>query len=331
MQIPPLLTSITSFAASLLVCYTLTPKVMAWAKRRGITGKDIHKPDKPTIPEMGGIAILIGLTVSSCIASLLDQPNIVEYLAFILTVHIAGAVGAIDDFKPIGPRLKPVLAALAAAPIYLLRTYSPRPILPVIGRVRLTIAYPLLLPFAISIPANAVNMVDVMNGTMAGTSILTLAAMIFASLLLGRWDAVILCSGLIGSLAAFYAYNRNPARVFPGDVGTLSVGAAIGATAIIGGAEVVTIVAMMPQIMNAFYGLSSVGRLYDRTRTARPISLRDDGMLTVSRDRQAPITLTRIILARGPMREEGIFRSFMTLSAISCSLAILTAVLLWRV
>lgn len=331
MQIPPFIICIASFAASLGICYTLTPKVMAWAKRRGITGKDVHKPDHPTIPEMGGIATLIGLTFSICLASLLDQPNTTEYLSFILTVHLAGLVGAVDDFRPISPKLKPVLTALAAAPIYLLNTYTPRPVLPVIGRVRLTIAYPLLLPFAISIPANAVNMADVMNGTMAGTSILTLVAIILASLLLGRWDAVILCCGLIGSLVAFYAYNRNPAKVFAGDVGTLSVGAAIGAIAILGRVEVVAIVAMMPQIMNAFYGLSSVGRLYDRTKTSRPISLRGDGTLVANRDKQAPITLTRMILARGPMREAEVFKSFMTLSAISCSLAVLTAILIWRI
>jgi len=331
MQIPPLLTSIISLSASLITCYALMPKVIEWAKRRGITGKDIHKPEKPTIPEMGGIATLVGLTVAVCLAALLDQQNTIEYLSFILTVHLAGLVGAIDDFRSIGPRLKPLLTALAAAPIYLLNTYTPRPVLPVIGRVRLTIAYPLLLPFAISIPANAVNMIDVMNGTMAGTSILTLVAVIFASLLMGRWDAVILCCGLIGSLAAFYAYNRNPAKVFPGDVGTLSIGAAIGAVAIIGRVEVVTIVAMMPQIMNAFYGLSSIGGLYDRTQTPRPISLRDDGTLVASKERRAPITLTRMVLAWGPMKEAKVFESFVALSALSCLLAAATAIAMWRI
>jgi len=304
---------------------------MVWATKRGITGIDIHKPEKPTIPEMGGIAILIGLTISTCLASLLDQRNIIEYLSFILTVHIAGVVGAIDDFRPIGPRLKPVLTALAAAPIYFLNTYTPRPALPVIGRVRLTIAYPLLLPFAITIPANAVNMMDVMNGTMAGTSVLTLTAIVIASLLLGRWDTIILCCGLVGSLAAFYAYNRYPAKVFPGDVGALPVGAAIGAIAITGRVEVVAIVAIMPQIMNAFYGLSSIGRLYDRAQTARPISLRSDGTLAATKDRHAPITLTRMILASAPMKETDVSKSFMVLSALSCILAIATAILTWGV
>ena len=124
-----------------------------------------------------------------------------------------------------------------------------------------------------------------------------------SSLLLGQNDGLLLCACLLGPVLALYYYNRYPSRVFSGDVGSLSIGAALGAVAVLGQLEVVTIVAFTPQIMNAFYGLATIGRLYERREVSRPITILGDGKLMASADPKAPITLARVILARGPLHE----------------------------
>jgi UDP-N-acetylglucosamine--dolichyl-phosphate N-acetylglucosaminephosphotransferase len=103
------------------------------------------------------------------------------------------------------------------------------------------------------------------------------------------------------------------------------VGAALGAIAIIGRLEVVAVVAFMPQIMNAFYGLSTIGRLYERREVNRPVKVLEDGRLMASADPKAPLTLARFILARGPLHEYEAAIIFITLSAISGLLALITA------
>jgi UDP-N-acetylglucosamine--dolichyl-phosphate N-acetylglucosaminephosphotransferase len=142
---------------------------------------------------------------------------------------------------------------------------------------------------------------------------------------LGKSDGIILSGALLGVLLAFYIYNRFPSKVFSGDIGSLSVGTALGTIAILGRLEVVAVVAFMPQIMNAFYGLSTIGRLYERREVARPTELMKNGRMMARADPKAPITLARFILARGPLKENEATFVFMILSAISGCLALITA------
>lgn len=192
----------------------------------------------------------------------------------------------------------------------------------------MTRVYPFLIPIVMAVTSNAVNMMDPFNGVMAGTSTVVTATLLIAAIALGMGDTVLLCTMLLGALLAFYYFNRYPSRVFSGDVGSLSVGTALGAIAIMGRLEVVAVVAFMPQIMNAFYGLSSMGRLYERREVARPVEVLEDGRLMARDDPRAPLTLARFVLARGPLREDEAARVFIIMSVISGLLAIVTAYLI---
>ena len=304
------------------------PILMEAMRRRGHTGRDIHKKEKPEIPEMGGVAILIGVTVSGVVSSLLYPEKSTMFLSFVLTVLIAGGVGIIDDLRPLNARVKPLLTLAASIPILVLGTYTPSILFPVIGGTRLTMVYPFLIPIVMAVTSNAVNMMDPFNGVMAGTSTVLTATLLIAAIALGMGDTIILCTILLGALLAFYYFNRYPSRVFSGDVGSLSVGTALGAIAIMGRLEVVAVVAFMPQIMNAFYGLSSMGKLYERREVSRPVEVLEDGRLMARDDPGAPLTLARFVLARGPLREDEAVRVFIIMSAISGLLAIVTAYLI---
>lgn len=311
--------------AAFLIVYFVTPRLASLMVKRGFVGVDVHKLDKPKIPEICGLALWLGVLTPITAAMIFDSSNRTMYLAFILTGLLAGLVGLADDIKPMNPVQKPVLTAFAAAPIIILQAYEPFPHLPFIGMSRLTIVYPILIFIAIAVTSNAVNMMDVFNGVMPGTSIITFALAFIALMFLGRGPESFLALSMLMALAAFYLYNRFPAKVFSGDAGSLFTGACLGAVAIIGRIEVVMVVAIMPQIMNAFYGLSSIGRLYEhRDVKVRPVEIRSDGRLDVSRSRNAPLTLTRIILAGGPLMEKEIVRVMMLLTLFSCALAAVT-------
>ena len=126
-------------------------------------------------------------------------------------------------------------------------------------------------------------------------------------------------------MLAFFYFNRYPAKVFDGDTGSLAVGAALGALAIIGRIEAVVIVALIPQIMNSFYGLSSVRGLRERREIhQRPTELLSNGLLRASNQKGAPVTLARLILAAGPLGEKDVVGAMMTLTAVSSILAVFT-------
>lgn len=331
MRLDTILFYALTISSAFLATYLLTPRVAKKMFAIGRTGVDIHKISKPVIPEMCGISVMAGTIVSVLLAMLMFPGRMAEFTAFLLGSTIAGVIGVADDIKPLSPRLKPALTALAAIPILALGTYSSHPQLPFIGSARLTLVYPILILFAIAVPSNAVNMMDVFNGAMPATCSVISLAMAVCLVLSGRLEEAVLPIALLGSLLAFYAYNRYPAKVFAGDTGSLFTGAAIGSIAVLGRIEVAAIVAMMPHIMNAFYGLFSVGRLYEHREVKfRPTTLREDGTLEAMSYKSAPVTLTRLILAQGPLNEKNIVDMMILLTALSSALAILTQMLiLW--
>ena len=324
----PLYETVLILTTGFGVTFLSLPIVITKMRELNIVGRDAHKTDHPIIPEMGGIAILVGLVVSSILVSILFPEKLSLVLSFLSTVLIAGLIGAYDDLKPLNAKVKPILTAFAGFPILLMGTYTPSIVFPFIGATRLTMVYPLLLPIVMAVTSNAVNMMDPFNGVMGGsTSIITLT-LLLSALILGKTEGVILSMALLGVLLAFYYYNKYPSKVFSGDVGSPGVGTAIGAIAVLGHLEVVAMVAFMPQIMNAFYGLSSIGHLYERREVARPTRLMEDGRMMARTDSGAPITLARFILARGPLRENQASLVFMVLSIIAGCLALITASLM---
>jgi UDP-N-acetylglucosamine--dolichyl-phosphate N-acetylglucosaminephosphotransferase len=320
----PLYEAALILAVGFVITFLSLPIVMRKMRERNIVGRDAHKREHPLIPEMGGIAIIVGLAVSSTLGSILFPEKRALFLSFLSTVLIAGLIGAYDDLKPLNAKVKPFLTALAGLPILLMSTYTPSIVFPFIGATRLTRVYPLLLPIVMAVTSNAVNMMDPFNGVMAGSSSIIALTLLVSALILGKTEGVILSVALLGVLLAFFYYNKYPSRVFSGDVGSLSVGAALGAIAVLGRLEVVAVVAFMPQIMNAFYGLSTIGRLYERREVARPTRLMEDGRMRARADPRAPITLARFILARGPLKESEASLVFMVLSVMAGCLALIT-------
>jgi UDP-N-acetylmuramyl pentapeptide phosphotransferase/UDP-N-acetylglucosamine-1-phosphate transferase len=321
-----LLTNIACiFIITFVATFIATPAVAKLMKRRGITGEDVHKLTKVRVPEMCGLAVLLGLTVGITAFVALRPSAAREAAALLGTVLIAGGIGVIDDLRPLGARAKPVLTAVACLPILILGTYVPAPVIPLLGPVRLTLVYPIMIPVAIAVTSNAVNMMDIMNGSMPGSVAIIAAAATAVLLISGQLTSAYLAAALLATMLAFYYFNRYPSRVFGGDTGSLAVGAALGAIAIQGRIETVMVVAMIPHIMNAFYGLASVGGLRERREIRqRPVKLLDNGLLEASTEKGAPVTMARLILAEGPLGEKDIVRGIMILTAVSSCLAILT-------
>lgn len=353
-MIPTILVGIFGLLVTFIVTFIVMPYVIKAMRKRNIVGVDVHKVDKPKVAEMGGMGILVGVTIGCLVLFVLTGIFVTGFfdlriLIFLSVVLIAGFIGIVDDVRTLGAKVKPILTAVACLPILLytwtiislglspplLPAYIPNPYMPFLGRTRLTFIYPLLVPLAIAIPANATNMMDVFNGVMPLTSILMFVALLVVSLFLmavgipGAELGVLLSAVMIGALIAYYAFNRYPAKVFAGDTGSLTVGAAIGAVAIMGRVEIIAIVALLPAIMNAFYSLVSIGGLLERRQMkARPTIFQTDGTLAASQDANAPLTLTRLVLARGPMTEQRITLSLATLTFASSILAVLTLFLI---
>ncbi|OLS23305.1 MAG: putative undecaprenyl-phosphate N-acetylglucosaminyl 1-phosphate transferase [Candidatus Heimdallarchaeota archaeon LC_2] len=324
-----------------IATYLLTPKFGNFMMSKGKFGKDVHKKDLPEIPEAGGISFMLVYLVLLFIGIYIAPTQLARYRMTIILfiLFLVTLLGLYDDFYRLSALAKPGILVILSLPIVLFNEYNgiqianPSPALPFVGYTRLDIVYWGLAIFVVAIPSNASNMLDVMNGVMAGSGILiSLTAFIVtyiiplseSAIFVARYTSLTLAAVLFG----FWIFNKYPARIFAGDTGSLGAGAAIGLIAIYGEIEFVLIVALLVHIMNSFSILSSLKGLKDRHNIReRPVWV-EDGVVYASKNPKAPITLVRLIVARSPLPENLIIKEIMKLVIFSCVLAIITAYLI---
>lgn len=319
-----LLLLFTSFVLSALISYTLMPFVKSLAKKTNLLGVDVHKSWKPLVPKVGGISVFVGATASVLITSFLFNMMDNRILAFVISTGLAAIVGLWEDFKELNPILKPVLLALVGLPIIFMGAYHPYPNLPFVGKVMLTILYPLLIPIAFTIVTNAINSMDVLNGSMTFTSIVAISTIFLITLLKGNILSAYLCIALLGSLAVFAYYNKYPAKFFPGNVGSLYVGASLISIAIIGSVEIALLITILPQITNEFHIIYSMrGFRSAKNLSERPVIV-ENGMLSANPSKKAPLTLVRMLTSRCSLSENETVKMLIIISIISAILALIT-------
>jgi len=261
-----------SFIVTLIIC----PIWIKQAKKYCLVGVDMHKHEKTKVAEIGGIPILFGFIVGILCYVAIDvfyftqkyntpiNLRVLSIMAAIVAVLIAAIIGLIDDILgwKIGLRQwqKPVLMLVAALPISTVNAGSSIMTLPLIGKINLGILYPLIvIPFAISGAANAFNMIAGYNGLEAGMGIIIISSLSYISWELGKstWVAVFgLC--IISALIAFYIFNRYPAKIFPGDTMTYSVGVIIAIMAIMGDLEKAALLLFIHYLSSPYFLYDSV-------------------------------------------------------------------------
>lgn len=242
----------------------LTPYVARRMKKAGITGRDIHKPDQPDVAEMGGITILLALPVAL-------SPFMNEELAMALIVFLLfGIVGVIDDLTNLRQLHKVILSLFVSIPAMFLGVSSE---VDVFGfSLNLGVLYPIFTVLFVTGSANLVNMLAGFNGLEIGAS----AVALFFLSLITEGNARLLALAGMGAALGFLWWNRYPSRVFPGDTGTLSVGALIGLIGIIGKVEAYAAVLLIPHFLD--FIIKAMGVRFGVRRHGRT-TVRPDGTL----------------------------------------------------
>jgi phospho-N-acetylmuramoyl-pentapeptide-transferase len=216
---------------------------------------------KAGTPTMGGALILVAIAISTLLWS--DLSNIYVWITLSVTL-IFGAVGWVDDYRKVvekNPRGLPakwkylwqsvggigaavVLYSVASTPV---ETSLLIPFLKDVS-IELGIFFIVFTYFVIVGSSNAVNLTDGLDGLAILPTVLVAGALgvfaylsgniKFADYLLipyieGSGELIIFCGAIVGAGLGFLWFNTYPAQVFMGDVGALSLGAALGVIAVI--------------------------------------------------------------------------------------------------
>lgn len=250
-------TLVLGFAVSLVIALVLGRPVISQLKKfhahqsEREEGPQSHKYKAGT-PTMGGILILVALIVACFICNPWDLR---KGLALFLTFG-HGVIGFLDDsikaikHRNLGLTAKQKLLGqfiMAAVFCYILDVFLQFPTtvwIPFTSwNIDLGWAYYVFVFIMIVGTSNAVNLTDGLDGLAAGSCAITSVAYVVIAVALGYAGFAVFGAALTGACLGFLFFNQHPAKMFMGDTGSLALGGALAAMAILTKTELLLILA----------------------------------------------------------------------------------------
>jgi phospho-N-acetylmuramoyl-pentapeptide-transferase len=214
---------------------------------------------KAGTPTMGGLLILLCVTVPTLLWARLDNPYV--WIALLVTLGFGG-VGFLDDYLKVkrGRNLglsarakllgQLVVGAAAGAALLLLPQYQTTLTFPFFKGLAFDLGL-FYIPFVMLVlvaTSNGVNLTDGLDGLAIGATLIAAATYavftyvagnaiaaryLNVAYIAGVGEVAVFCTALAGASLGFLWFNAHPAEVFMGDVGSLALGGAIGIVAVL--------------------------------------------------------------------------------------------------
>lgn len=209
-------------------------------------GPKSHQAKSGT-PTMGGIMIILGITLGTVVAAPLNTEILLAL--FIMLGHFV--LGFLDDYikvvkkRNLGLKAKQkMLGQIIIAVVTMIIGTRSLGIdttvwVPIINEsINIGAGYYLLLLFVLVGTSNAVNLTDGLDGLASGTVAIAASAYAVVCVNMGHSDLAIFCVAIVAACVAFLRFNAHPAKVFMGDTGSLALGGALAAVGILTHTEV---------------------------------------------------------------------------------------------
>lgn len=252
---------------SLIICFVIGPELIRWLKQKQHGGQPIredgpesHLLTKKGTPTMGGLMILISLTLSTLLWANLKNPYV--WAVLLLTVSY-GMIGFLDDYLKVSRhtcgglpgKLKLLLQFIFAGLAVYYITDNTLPGLassltfPFLKKALIDLCV-FYIPFAMFVivgSSNAVNLTDGLDGL--ATVPVMIVALVFLVIsyvsgnvtfatylqipyIAGSGELAVFCGAVVGAGLGFLWFNAPPAKIFMGDTGSLALGGALGAVSV---------------------------------------------------------------------------------------------------
>ena len=235
-----------AFAISLGTCLIIGP-VLIPALRRLKFGQSVRSDgpqshlQKQGTPTMGGVMFFFSMILGTVF---LAGNSSVAWFMLVCALGF-GFIGFIDDYikivkkRSLGLTAKQKLLAqlvfsiaLAFAADYI--GISTAVTIPLLGwNIELAVGYAFFVVFLLVGTTNAVNLTDGLDGLASGVTLIVALGYVLIGYMSGNMSVMVFAAVLMGSCLGFLVFNHHPAKVFMGDTGSLALGGAVAALAIV--------------------------------------------------------------------------------------------------
>ncbi|MDO9537232.1 MAG: UDP-N-acetylglucosamine-1-phosphate transferase [Thermoplasmata archaeon] len=346
--------SVLPIAVTLFLAMGISAVAAPWfikkMREKNQTVTDYYKADKTELANNGGILTLFVVFSTIIIAPLAFRIIFkLEVAAFptefteidtaiLMVILLYAFYGILDDYIDVGRASKILLPIMFAYPLVLALS-SWTPWVPGIGLLDLTqfniyvsgigtltgsmmLKY-IILPVYIMVVANLKNMHAGFNGLQSGTALIVLTFILLKSYLESNLDNMYTIAALIGAQAVFFWHNKFPSKILEGNIGSLAVGAAIGAILVSQHYIWAGMVMLFPHILNFlmyFYWRMMNQRKPDdpKWQIVKFGKVREDGTLEVPN----PYTLKWLLPYYFRMTESQVVYSMYVLTLVFCVLGL---------
>lgn len=216
-------------------------------------GPQSHQKKTGT-PTMGGIMILLSITVTTLVMTgKFSEPTVKTYLLLLVTLGF-GLLGFLDDFikvalkRNLGLTSKQKLLGQIIISIVFYLVFQQNEFSTVV-HIPLTDfsfdmgwTYVFFIIFWLVGFSNAVNLTDGLDGLVSGTSAIAFGAFAVLAWSQSQFEISIFAVSVVGAVLGFLVFNAHPAKVFMGDTGSLALGGAIATIAILTKLEFILII-----------------------------------------------------------------------------------------
>lgn len=281
--------------------------------------------DKQGTPTMGGVIFIVPTLLIITIFLIMGKVHLSYSLIILIFTFITyGIIGFIDDYLIIKKHDNKGLTKLqkfsmqvivAIIFFYLFMKSGSEPLLWIHYlkfKMNIGFLYGIFILFILTASSNAVNLTDGLDGLAGGLSVISFLTFGIISWntdwLVGYEDIAIMAFVLVGSLLGFLLFNTNKAKVFMGDTGSLSLGALLGAYAIITRHELLLV------LIGLVFALETLSCIIQIT------------VYKLTKKRVFPMTPIHHTFEKLNMKESDIVKLFWTIGLISSMIALIYGV-----
>lgn len=199
---------------------------------------------KTGTPTMGGVIFLFSILLASIITGIWQKELTTSFWSILFILGLYGLLGFLDDFikvfkkRNLGLNSKQKLIGQIIGGIILYTVMKTEGIsdllhIPFLGEVNLGIVYGVFAVFWLVGFSNAVNLTDGIDGLVSGLGSISFGTYAIIAWHQEQYDIMLICIASVGALLGFLIYNKKPAKIFMGDVGSLALGGMLAAISIL--------------------------------------------------------------------------------------------------
>ncbi|AQP54419.1 phospho-N-acetylmuramoyl-pentapeptide-transferase [Vagococcus penaei] len=206
-------------------------------------GPEAHLAKTGT-PTMGGLVFLGSIILASLIVGIWQKALTPSFWVVLFILFLYGLLGFLDDFIKVFKKrnmglnslqklIGQIVGGIIVYGVIKVQGISDVLYIPLIGDVHIGILYGLFVVFWLVGFSNAVNLTDGIDGLVSGLGTISFLTYAIIAHNQQQTDIMLICLATAGSLLGFLVYNKKPAKIFMGDVGSLALGGMLAAISIL--------------------------------------------------------------------------------------------------